>query len=1291
MESNLTRETPDDPRTGFVRSLPRKIVEIKATFGALIADPRSMRMRDELRRKLHALYTLTRSYQLSKLSEAVRACVDIIDATKSMPALTRPHIDSLAGYIASFSQCVEADTHEASSPAAAAAPTGTREDAARSATVRLSAAPGALPRGSIKATLPPDFSAALEAQSDAPRISQVPHRTLPPGTTLRKGAAVAAHGAAVHVLFVGSSARANALHEALPSEVELLVTRSAADAAQRARDVAPDVIVAEMGGAADGAALVATLRADPITEFFPVVLVAPPGEGFDAVRERCPEAADVVSDALDGAGLWDVLERVLGGAAASMVSAHDFGDVTLDELTRALQDEIRRGIVGAASPRARGARIPLGAGNEVLVAAWEAIARIREVVERRSHGAVRFELPTAPRGLPGTHVVTLGDDVKAAVEAPGDDPLPGRTVLVVDDDPAVVTNFTALLREAGAEVTGCASGAEALATARRTRPDLVISDIVMPGLDGFGLCQAIRRDPTLRHTPVVLLSWRDDLLVRMREMGAQAQGYLRKEAGGEAVLARARDAIRLRVRILKRVTELTGSAEVRGRLERVGLAPLLHAAAAALGDATVTISDPWSVTELHVRGGRLASALRTAHDGSLLRGDGAMVPVMGAATARFAVARSKTHARENLQGDLDEVLSRCARKIVAFEESLTGASLLEVVRVEIDRDAALAYGRTLPARMSAIVERVATGEAPRDLILRDAMAPADLEPLLVELARRGAIQRVLDARGDDLTALRMASIESVAPPPLAAPQRPVAIAPRPAAASAADDAEGVASLADAVFRELRDSVHDEPLLRKRPSGANEVPPPRATPAREAPALPQPPPANDDLPPLPEMGEAFEPVKTPAAPMPARLIAESIPRPGARADELAPDRVETRKVAHAPAVVRDRDELASTAPSTHDVKRAFADDAMLTRELPDGMLDALKGEVEASTRAERSAPLTPRAATPATPPSATESAALRARSPAASPVRRPPTPPPQALTARAGNVRPRTPDATGPQKAQPDATGPQKAQPDAARATPSAATRSSAPDAVRSSSSDALRSSAPAAGHSAKFEAIRSASDDPTRIAAPNARKSERASAPRPGPGGAWSMRPALLLLGVGAAFAGSYYGVRWYLSHAVPPETVLPIEAPDAGLPLEEAFPVAEAGAAAALAPEPAVVDAGAPTTALAVDASPAGDERAATMALRAAGPQGEYRPAQEYTDGAVLPPRAGLLVVPAEGAPSGLTVQIGARDASAPPVSAVVPEGMHAVRFSVDGASRYQLATVRAGEALVLPAPAGR
>lgn len=1315
MESNSPRDSSEDPRTGFVRSLPRKVVEIKATFGALIADPRSTRMRDELRRKLHALYTLARSYQLTRLSDALVACVDILDATRAMPTLARPHIDSLAGYIASFSHCIEGDTQE---PAAtpSAGPTGTREDASRAATVRIPAAGSQ--RVAAKITLPPDLSGTAETPTADGRPT--PYRTLPPGTTLRKGVG-AGHGAAVHILFVGSSARANALHEALPPDVELLVTRTAGDAAQRAKDAAPDVIVAEMAGLADGAGLLATLRADPLTEFFPVVLVAPAGEALDEVRERIPEAAEVLADNTDGAALWDSLERIVGGAANPVAGAHEFGDVTLDELARVLQDEIRRGIVAAASPRARGARIPLGGGNEVLAAAWEAIARIREVVERRSQGAVRFELPAAPRGLPGTSVVTPGEEGAQRAEVEGDDPLPGRKVLVVDDDPAVVANFATLFREAGANVTECTSGELALGIARRIQPDLVISDIVMPGLDGFGLCQAIRRDPTLRHTPVVLLSWRDDLLVRMREMGAQAQGYLRKEAGGAVILARARDAIRLRVRLLERVAALTGAAEVRGRLERVGLAALLEVAAASLGDATVTVSDPWSVTELHVRGRALASALRTAHDGSLLRGEAALVPVLGASSARFAVTRSKAHVRENLEGPVSEVLSRCARRLGALEGALSGPSLLEVVRVEIDREAALAYARTLPARMSAVVERVAAGESPRDLILRDAMAPSDLEPVLVELARRGAIQRVFDTRGEDLTAVRMSSIESAAPPALSE-VRPDLLAKKAAAEAKPDskratvsvDDDAAASLADAVWRELRDSVHDDPNSRwNAPTPALPSPPPEAHPADDA--------AADDLPPLPEIIDAFEATRTPAMPMPARLIAASIPSSEARhSDRAVSDRAETRRVPSVPSPPREREELATTAPSNLDARQALAsldEEVAHTSELPDGVLDALKQSLVADASTNEAAPARgsnpagdskpsaepkprsdskpstePRSLSdskPAAPRISTESrvsresrpggtkvaAAAKASDEAAerasletSDVRaakerrasvepgertsspgtrtRPPTPPLQATQTRSG-ARPKPPKA--------DVTGPQKA-----------ATESD---------------------HSDAFEAIRNASADPIRIAAPGTAPPARPqSRPPQRDGDGWSMRPALLLLGVGAAFAGSYYGVRWYLSRTIPPETLLQPEASaDAEPTPVEPTPIEGAPAEA---PSPEASDAGATAS---DDASALPANVGATVAPRVDAPAAGYHPVAAWLDGGALAPREGLLVVLPPTPARAVTVQVDARPTQALPLTSSLPEGMHAVRFIIEGRTRYRLATVRAGQALVLQVPSGQ
>ncbi len=101
----------------------------------------------------------------------------------------------------------------------------------------------------------------------------------------------------------------------------------------------------------------------------------------------------------------------------------------------------------------------------------------------------------------------------------------GRRVLVVDDE--AMNRKLAMLRlqDAGFVVETAPGGAEALEVARRSPPDAVLSDVLMPGMDGFGFCAALRQQPGLSHVPVVLLSsaFVDEADRRLaREMGASA-------------------------------------------------------------------------------------------------------------------------------------------------------------------------------------------------------------------------------------------------------------------------------------------------------------------------------------------------------------------------------------------------------------------------------------------------------------------------------------------------------------------------------------------------------------------------------------------------------------------------------------------------------------------------------------------------------------------------------------------------------------------------------------------------
>jgi CheY-like chemotaxis protein len=102
-------------------------------------------------------------------------------------------------------------------------------------------------------------------------------------------------------------------------------------------------------------------------------------------------------------------------------------------------------------------------------------------------------------------------------------------LIVCEDDPQQRELLVGMLRTAGFELTVCTDGQEALDAARRATPAAIISDALMPRLDGFQLCLALRRDPGLCHLPFILYTAtyteRDDEAFA-REIGCDA--FVRK-------------------------------------------------------------------------------------------------------------------------------------------------------------------------------------------------------------------------------------------------------------------------------------------------------------------------------------------------------------------------------------------------------------------------------------------------------------------------------------------------------------------------------------------------------------------------------------------------------------------------------------------------------------------------------------------------------------------------------------------------------------------------------------------
>jgi two-component system, sensor histidine kinase and response regulator len=114
---------------------------------------------------------------------------------------------------------------------------------------------------------------------------------------------------------------------------------------------------------------------------------------------------------------------------------------------------------------------------------------------------------------------------------------PQPTILVVEDEPGILRIVTYLLEEQGYMVLQAVEGLAALALVEQQAPDLIISDIKMPGMDGFTLCERVRANPALVQTPFIFLTAREQRSDIRRGMGLGADDYLTKPFEPEELLS----------------------------------------------------------------------------------------------------------------------------------------------------------------------------------------------------------------------------------------------------------------------------------------------------------------------------------------------------------------------------------------------------------------------------------------------------------------------------------------------------------------------------------------------------------------------------------------------------------------------------------------------------------------------------------------------------------------------------------------------------------------------------------
>ena len=726
LDDELGDHTPEPPqerlggaRADFVAHLGRRVAELSNLLRQIEDEPEAPRPRDDLRRRLHALSAGARLLRFAKLAEEVGSVEGVLHAAADRGIVAPLEITEIRGVLDRVSALAwgEASVGETT-------PAPGRVSAPRSVRARPPA-----PLDSVRVP-----------------IGTTPPEEVTPAIPLT-------------VLVVGPAPLADALTPLVADpgvDIEVERTSDNTTAIDLARAVAPDVIIldADRPGTRE---LTLALAADPLTELVPIVVVG----RWARSEEASAYVALGVARALSKPVSPEALRRAVIDVAKTVGLQREplrspLGELSLDDLGARLADELRQGLEGAALAAGRGARFDLGEGSEVLAAVWGAVARIRDIVTIQSRGEVRFA-PSGPEGALPLASWLGGREGNAAegsrslrssdARATSAVSLAGKTIVVADDDPAVTWFLAGVLQAAGAIVHVAHDGARALEIAFCCTPDLVISDVLMPGIDGFALCRALKRDVVLRDVPVILLSWKEDLLQRVRELGADADGYLRKEQSASSIVQRVREVMRGRHRVAER---LAAGGEIRGRLDGLTTRTLLGLACAHRPASIVSVRDAAFHYEIEVREGRPVRASRTAADGTFERGRGVLTSLLGVGAGRFVVAPSDSTLPPELDGSLDELLLPSIASARAAQRLLGGASLVSIERVDLAEDRMSAYAAATPEPARSWLRTVAAGISPRSLITSGQAAPRLLEDVLADAAAHGAITAIIGPDGEEL-------------------------------------------------------------------------------------------------------------------------------------------------------------------------------------------------------------------------------------------------------------------------------------------------------------------------------------------------------------------------------------------------------------------------------------------------------------------------------------------------------------------------------------------------------------
>lgn len=311
-------------------------------------------------------------------------------------------------------------------------------------------------------------------------------------------------------------------------------------------------------------------------------------------------------------------------------------------------------------------------------------------------------------------------------------------LLLVDDDEAILRMFSRLFTKHGFEVTTAEDGQKGVEAALQREFDVVLADLNMPHLDGWGMLRALRDDFRTRELPIAFISAHDDYRESLRALDAGAQAYLSKGVKLDAIVAQTRKLLEPRATV---AAQLEIGQPFPVPVHVVGPQWFLRQLAQHRVGGTLVARDGWASYQLYF-----------GPEGSCLNASATAGKFIAEGERAFnAFIASKAAEGDFLPGAIPQVvrnlhlgtevmIERAASTLNENERRMRESLMLSATQIEVNGDLYAVYQQVGPRAWLEAARLICEEKLPpREVIAHIDISPIDVEETMKDLIRRGVV------------------------------------------------------------------------------------------------------------------------------------------------------------------------------------------------------------------------------------------------------------------------------------------------------------------------------------------------------------------------------------------------------------------------------------------------------------------------------------------------------------------------------------------------------------------------